>query len=296
MKYHTTSNPNLAVLVEDEGTTIAVVSTPNPNAEEVAKNLVEMQSLLAEWQAKVRKLERERDNYKRAYDEWTDKTEWVQQTAQSHELGMHRADVLKARIARAATQPVPRYKIDYLPDQGGERSILSEPGGIPDQEGDWVRYDDHAAALASASQPTPIGADASTEQCTIGVGDGTVSLFVHGDYVAIKRVQEIIFENERLRSDMASASHPAAVPPGYVLMPVEPSDKMVQAALHIDLSYMPGQDGADRAAVYRAMLAAAHKTASAPATTEGAIRNWPIEQGWMPPGAPARDLRNRPMA
>lgn len=60
MKYHTTPNPNLAVLVEDEGTTIAVVSTPNPNAEEVAKNLVEMQSLLAEWQVKVQKLERDR--------------------------------------------------------------------------------------------------------------------------------------------------------------------------------------------------------------------------------------------
>lgn len=48
MKYHTTSNPNLAILVDDEGDTIAAVSTPNPNAEEVAQNLVEMQSLLSE--------------------------------------------------------------------------------------------------------------------------------------------------------------------------------------------------------------------------------------------------------
>lgn len=67
------------------------------------------------------------------------------------------------------------------------------------------------------------------------------------------------------RAALSSAAQPAAVPPGYVLTPVEPSDKMVQAALHIDLSYMPGQDGADRAAVYRAMLAAAPKAAPAPA-------------------------------
>lgn len=50
---------------------------------------------------------------------------------------------------------------------------------------------------------------------------------------------------------------------GFVLAPVEPTDKMVQAAHHLDLSYMPGQEGADRAAVYRAMLAAAPKVAPA---------------------------------
>jgi hypothetical protein len=48
-----------------------------------------------------------------------------------------------------------------------------------------------------------------------------------------------------------------AVPEGWKLVPVEPSDAMVQAAHHLDLSYMPGQEGADRAAIYRAMLAAA---------------------------------------
>ena len=36
---------------------------------------------------------------------------------------------------------------------------------------------------------------------------------------------------------------------------------MVQAAHHIDLSYMPGQEGADRAAIYRAMIAAAPQPA-----------------------------------
>ena len=46
---------------------------------------------------------------------------------------------------------------------------------------------------------------------------------------------------------------------------------MVQAAHHIDLSYMPGQEGADRAAIYRAMLAAAPQ----PSTTAQAAESVP---------------------
>jgi len=51
----------------------------------------------------------------------------------------------------------------------------------------------------------------------------------------------------------------APIPAGYVLVPAEPTEAMVQAAGHIDLSYMPGQEGADRAAIYRAMIAAAQE-------------------------------------
>ncbi len=46
-------------------------------------------------------LEAERDRlqqFEAAYNEWHDKTEWVQETANAHELGKHRADVLKDRI------------------------------------------------------------------------------------------------------------------------------------------------------------------------------------------------------
>lgn len=32
------------------------------------------------------------------FQQWINKTEWVQKSAQSHELGMHRADVMKLRI------------------------------------------------------------------------------------------------------------------------------------------------------------------------------------------------------
>ena len=41
---------------------------------------------------------------KAAYDVWQDKTEWVQETATPRELGMHRADVLKDRIALLKTR------------------------------------------------------------------------------------------------------------------------------------------------------------------------------------------------
>ena len=63
---------------------------------------------------------------------------------------------------------------------------------------------------ARKTVPTPVDADASIEQCTLGVGDGTGSLFVHGSYEAIKRVQAIIHENERMRRTNAAAKAGAA--------------------------------------------------------------------------------------
>ena len=44
-------------------------------------------------------------NYKKALEVWLDKTEWVQETVKPHELGMHRADVLKQRIEATLAQP-----------------------------------------------------------------------------------------------------------------------------------------------------------------------------------------------
>jgi hypothetical protein len=44
-------------------------------------------------------------NYKKALEVWLDKTEWVQETVKPHELGMHRADVLKQRVEEALAQP-----------------------------------------------------------------------------------------------------------------------------------------------------------------------------------------------
>lgn len=49
-------------------------------------------------------------DYKRAHEVWQDKTEWVQETAQPHELGMHRADVLRQRIEQLkAQQPAVKH-------------------------------------------------------------------------------------------------------------------------------------------------------------------------------------------
>jgi len=39
-------------------------------------------------------------NYESACEIWSEKTNWVQDSSQSHELGKHRADVLKDRIDR----------------------------------------------------------------------------------------------------------------------------------------------------------------------------------------------------
>ena len=38
--------------------------------------------------------------FEAAYNEWQDKTDWVQKTATTKELGKHRADILKDRLAR----------------------------------------------------------------------------------------------------------------------------------------------------------------------------------------------------
>lgn len=39
-----------------------------------------------------------------AFQQWITKTEWVQKSAQSHELGMHRADVIKQRFDQLLTE------------------------------------------------------------------------------------------------------------------------------------------------------------------------------------------------
>jgi hypothetical protein len=55
-------------------------------------------------------------NYKKALEVWLDKTEWVQETVKPHELGMHRADVLKQRIQEALAQPKQDGKCKHCTD------------------------------------------------------------------------------------------------------------------------------------------------------------------------------------
>lgn len=49
-------------------------------------------------------------DYEKAYLVWQDKTEWVQETVKPHELGMHRADVLKQRIEELAQAKEPDHE------------------------------------------------------------------------------------------------------------------------------------------------------------------------------------------
>lgn len=44
------------------------------------------------------------NNVDQCLSEWLDKTQWVQTSAQSHELGMHRADVISQRITEITKQ------------------------------------------------------------------------------------------------------------------------------------------------------------------------------------------------
>lgn len=69
----------------------------------------------------------------------------------------------------------------------------------------------------------------------------------------------------------APAQAAQAVPQGWKLVPVEPTDEMVRSTHHLDLSYMTTQWAVDRAAVYRAMLAAA-PAAPQPAAQQGELQ------------------------
>ena len=40
----------------------------------------------------------ELEKYREACSEWSEKTDWIQETATVKELGMHRADVMRKRI------------------------------------------------------------------------------------------------------------------------------------------------------------------------------------------------------
>lgn len=76
--------------------------------------------------------ERDRlQQFEAAYNEWHDKTEWVQKTAEAHELGKHRADVLKERVDQIqaeveALRKVIRAALYYVPEHKHDlRKIMS---------------------------------------------------------------------------------------------------------------------------------------------------------------------------
>lgn len=76
--------------------------TKQPVALQYATRLSEMSGgLFSDAAEELRSLHertRELERYKKAWEEWQEKTDWVQATSRPKELGMHRADVLKLRI------------------------------------------------------------------------------------------------------------------------------------------------------------------------------------------------------
>lgn len=59
----------------------------------LAEHTAELEREAALMRARMERLEA-------ALDEWASKTDWAQKSAQVHELGLHRADVLRTRIER----------------------------------------------------------------------------------------------------------------------------------------------------------------------------------------------------
>lgn len=101
--------------------------------------------------AELRRLDARVKSLEFSFNEWHDKTDWVQDTAQALELGMHRADVLRARIeALDAENKALRAQLDASPKAAptDAQVALLDP---------WMRP---AAARELLTQVLAIGAPA----------------------------------------------------------------------------------------------------------------------------------------
>lgn len=117
--------------------------------------------------------------------------------------------------------------------------------------------------------PAAIGADALIANLWKAIGRYSAQIAVTGELAPCQALCDAV---ERVRAALASAAQAAAVPPGYVLVPVEPTLEMLAAKdengfpiLTDDEYYFDSLASAHRfgASLYRAMLAAAPKAAPA---------------------------------
>ena len=108
-----------------------------------------------------------------AFNEWHDKTDWVQETAQALELGMHRADVLRARIeALDAENKALRARRESPAAQAGWKLVPAKPTdamlGAAQKAwlADPLRRSStlYAAALAAAPQAPVMDATAERDE------------------------------------------------------------------------------------------------------------------------------------
>lgn len=127
--------------------------------------------------------------------------------------------------------------------------------------------------MADIQPMAPTDAEIAALAAKLGAGFECDTLLVNGkdahDYL-------LVFA----RATLAKWGAQPVVPAGYALVPVEPTDAMVQAAHHLDLSYMPGHEGADRAAIYRAMLAAAPQPVVREPLTPERVKAMVLENGY----------------
>lgn len=122
-------------------------------------------ALIAYARAAVTADRAQRASLETAMQEWANKTEWVQQTCQPEELGMHRADILKARIAELearlaeAQKDAARYRWlrNFHAGEGGVRDELPYIAAGENYRGAWALHSEEAdttidAAIAAQEQ------------------------------------------------------------------------------------------------------------------------------------------------
>lgn len=73
-------------------------------------------------------------SFKTAYMEWSDKTDWVQESAHWSELGRHRADVIKDRFQALKTD-AERYR--WMKANVRNGSFGTDTGWIDDDTEHW---------------------------------------------------------------------------------------------------------------------------------------------------------------
>lgn len=73
-------------------------------------------------------------SFKTAYMEWSDKTDWVQESAHWSELGRHRADVIKDRF-QALKADAERYR--WMKANVRNGSFGTDTGWIDDDTEHW---------------------------------------------------------------------------------------------------------------------------------------------------------------
>ena len=198
---------------------------------------------------RLEEAEKERDNYKVAYKEWIEKTEWVQRgindgTVPPKYLGWHRADVVADLLSVAeresAALQAKAKETKWRPPYGAIEKILTEVMDIATANGADSRsmpdeYVEVAAWLCGvpSAQPAPkavayldlgvggymdIGTDLNDEQLA-SLPKGRHMLGIVGTYGV---------------DGYVSAQPAPIIPEGWKLVPTDPTPGMIDAAEYVD--------------------------------------------------------------